>query len=246
MLKKTFTICLFSALFVQCKQDVLETPSVPKTTTSIQALAVPAPTMPSYVLMGTNVTSKSLEIHQAIQQLGATETGGIPKLNLMFVKSASPNFISTMEALGVTVGLDFRVVSALSEKQTKSIVTQAATQGNTNPLFSLQWGLSAISAPQAWALGYKGKGVRVAVLDVGMYLNHPDLAVNINKTLSHNFVPLTGENNPNDASFTLSPLFSHATHVAGIIAAADNGIGVVGVAPEAEIMAVKVLSDEQP
>jgi len=71
------------------------------------------------------------------------------------------------------------------------------------------------------------------VLDAGIQSTHPDLAVNLNKTLSKSFV--AGESYDN-------PPGPHGTQVSGIIAAAKNGIGVVGVAPEAEIVSIKVLS----
>lgn len=109
-----------------------------------------------------------------------------------------------------------------------------------DPFFALQWNLDAVNAPEAWHAGARGSGARVAVLDGGIDLNHPDLAPNLNVALSTSFVP--GE------SVQYDPLvgggfFSHGTHVAGIIGAADNAFGVIGVAPEVELVHVKVLSD---
>ena len=53
----------------------------------------------------------------------------------------------------------------------------------------LTWGLDAVGAPQAWADGNTGAGVRVAVLDAGIDPRHPDLAPNLNTDLSASFVP---------------------------------------------------------
>jgi subtilisin family serine protease len=72
---------------------------------------------------------------------------------------------------------------------------------------------------------------RAWVIDSGIDMNHPDLKVS--QTLSRNFV--TGETSPED-------LNGHGTHVAGTIAALANNIGVVGVAPGAEVVAVRVLN----
>jgi subtilisin family serine protease len=86
-----------------------------------------------------------------------------------------------------------------------------------------------------------GKKALVAVLDEGVDATHPDLAPNVRADLSTSFAQdCTGgvENWQPPAGF----YFNHGTHVAGIIAAADNAVGVVGVAPKAEIMAVDVLS----
>lgn len=89
-------------------------------------------------------------------------------------------------------------------------------------------GVSQIKAPAAWGSS-RGKGIRVAVLDTGIDWTHPDLAANVKGAVS--FVP--GE--------TAMDGNGHGTHCAGTIGAAINGFGVVGVAPEASLYAVKVL-----
>ena len=86
-------------------------------------------------------------------------------------------------------------------------------------------------------LGIKGDGVTVAVLDGGIDYDHPDLAGNLDFANSQSFVP--GES----WAYALPDTWSHATHVAGMIAAADNGFGVIGVAPNAQLVHVKVLND---
>ena len=109
--------------------------------------------------------------------------------------------------------------------------------GDDEPFFWYQWGMDAINAPEAWNAGYTGKGARVFILDTGIDAEHPDLAPNLNTSLCASFVP--GEDYNIDDGF----YFNHGTHVSGIIAAANNGIGVIGVAPDAEIVMVKVLSE---
>lgn len=109
--------------------------------------------------------------------------------------------------------------------------------GDNETFFPLQWGMDAIDAPEAWNTGYTGEGVKVFILDSGIDKDNPDLAPNLNTSLSTSFVP--------DENFYVRDgrYFNHGTHVAGIIAAADNNWGVIGVAPHAEIVAVKVLSE---
>jgi subtilisin len=93
----------------------------------------------------------------------------------------------------------------------------------------LSWGIEFIEADRAWKLN-RGQGSRVAVIDTGLDTTHADLADAI----------VGGINTINsDASFNDDN--GHGTHVAGIIAARDNDYGVVGVAPEAELLAVKAL-----
>jgi subtilisin family serine protease len=108
--------------------------------------------------------------------------------------------------------------------------------GDDDFFFDLQWGHTAVKATDAWNAGVRGQGVRVAVLDGGFDLDHPDLAPNINYALSMDF---TGEG----LQYTLADTFSHGSHTAGTIGAADNAFGTIGVAPEAELVLVKVLGD---
>jgi subtilisin family serine protease len=119
-----------------------------------------------------------------------------------------------------------------------------------------QWAVgpsSLLDLPGAWRLS-QGTGVTVAVVDSGTRLDHPDLAPNI----WTNFGEVPGNGIDDDHNgfaddvhgvdlTTIAPQQDlsdgngHGTHVAGIIAAAANGRGVVGVAPRAKIMTVKVL-----
>ena len=102
--------------------------------------------------------------------------------------------------------------------------------------YELQWGHVALNTEGAWRKA-KGRGVKVAVLDNGIDATHKDLTPNLRQDLSKSFVP--GED------WKISPgfYFNHGTHVAGIIGASDNGYGVIGVAPEVELVALKVLSE---
>jgi subtilisin family serine protease len=108
----------------------------------------------------------------------------------------------------------------------------------------VQWAPQAIKAPQAWAAGFTGKGVRVAVIDGGIYGDHADLSANIDKAAARSFavsnVPGVGGCAATQWDCDVGT-FWHGTHVAGIVAAPINGIGVVGIAPEATIVPVKAL-----
>jgi len=92
------------------------------------------------------------------------------------------------------------------------------------------WGVKHIGAGTVHDAGNKGAAVKIAIIDSGIDYTHPDLSANY--VGGYDFV--------ND---DLDPMddYGHGTHVAGTVAAADNGFGVVGAAPEAEIYALKVL-----
>lgn len=91
-----------------------------------------------------------------------------------------------------------------------------------------QWQHSVLNSQLAWAAGYRGKGVKVAVLDTGILAGHED--VSAVKTI--------------DVGYGTADGHGHGTHVSGIIGAKlNNGKGGVGVAPECSIYSIKVLRD---
>jgi subtilisin len=113
----------------------------------------------------------------------------------------------------------------LCEAQGDGPTDEAAPQAESVPP-----GVSQIGAPQAWDAS-RGKGIKVVILDTGVDASHPDLAPNVKGAVS--FVP--GES-PHDGN-------GHGTHAAGIVAAAENGAGIIGVAPAAWLYNVKVLAN---
>lgn len=147
--------------------------------------------------------------------------------------------------------LGIRTLSDLVRRWNARIARAAA-----EPLQDDQWAISegsVLDLPGAWALT-QGAGAVVAVVDSGTRLEHPDLAPNI----WTNFREVPGNGVDDDANGyvddvhgvdltstgaaqNLNDGHGHGTHVAGIIAAAQNSRGVVGVAPRAKIMTVRVL-----
>lgn len=101
------------------------------------------------------------------------------------------------------------------------------TLGETVP-----WGITRIGAPLVHINGNKGAGINIAIIDTGINYNHPDLRDNYKG--GYDFV--------NDDADPLDDN-GHGTHCAGIIAAADNDLGVIGVAPEANLYSLKVVNN---
>ena len=133
------------------------------------------------------------------------------------------------------------------------ILTGQKTPSIPNPSTNA-WDLNLVGAPAAWARGYTGQGVTVAVVDTGVDATHPDLNGNLwtnpgeiagngidddrNGFIDdvHGWDFIDRDNTPTDSN-------GHGTHVAGTIAAEQNGFGITGVAYNARIMPVRVLGD---
>lgn len=111
----------------------------------------------------------------------------------------------------------------------------------TDPREGEQWDLPMIKADQAHAITDGNRDVLVGVLDSGIDPDHPDLAANIDTADSVN---CTDAGRPDRSATGWYPTTSdHGTHVAGTIAAARNGVGIVGVAPNVRLASVKVVND---
>jgi subtilisin family serine protease len=115
-------------------------------------------------------------------------------------------------------------IHALDDLGTESSDIGALSSPQTIP-----YGITMVNAPAVWSRT-KGAGARVAVMDTGISMYHPDRG---NVVGSISFV--TGE--------TVEDFHSHGTHTSGTIAALDNDIGVVGVAPQADLLIAKVLDN---
>jgi len=119
-----------------------------------------------------------------------------------------------------------------------TIALLPATAAHADGIRAKQWALDAMHTQEAWQTT-KGKGITVAVLDTGVDDEHPDLAGNV----------LTGKDMVGfGAGRGDRPWARHGTAMAGIIAGHGHGAGdadgVMGIAPEAEILPVRVILED--
>ncbi|MFF8865603.1 type VII secretion-associated serine protease mycosin [Streptomyces sp. NPDC015139] len=131
-----------------------------------------------------------------------------------------------------------RTGAALSALLAASLVLLPSTAAHADGIRAQQWALSALHLTEAWQTT-KGRGVTVAVLDTGVEADHPDLAGNVLPTKD-----MIGFGaGPGDRDWA-----RHGTAMAGIIAGHGHGPGdtdgVLGVAPEAKILPVRVILED--
>ncbi len=182
------------------------------------------------------------------------------------VRAAGGTVVQTWEQIGVVIAqstnVDFRTdvrsgsngrvvdsvgatrTAAVSEGpadgQAAAMQTEAAPA--PDPREGEQWDMRQIKADQAHAITDGARRVLVGINDSGIDETHPDLAPNFD---AENSVNCIDNGVPNTTPGAWRPTTSdHGQHVAGTVAAARNGIGIVGVAPNVRIASVKVVNDD--
>jgi subtilisin family serine protease len=221
---------------------------------ALSADALAASTAKSYVLQANGRWTDAQTL--AVQAAGGTVTFRHGETGIGVVTSSNPKFQQDANA---SKAFSAVTPDEMVQWQKPGVTFDASdADGTVNPnppgdafYPFVQWAPQSVGAPDAWAQGCTGKGVRVAILDGGIYRQHIDLTGQIDEAASRSFVP-------GQAWDTDTGTFWHGTHVAGIVAAKANNLaemplgsvgqprpdnkgGVVGIAPEATLIGVKVL-----
>ncbi len=189
---------------------------------------------------GTSVPSTATA---TITAAGGTLVYSYPQIGVAIASSSSSSFGTTLMSLDKSVqGADATAgfATRLTEPESASGTESDAVTPNTpapggDSLSGLQWDMEQIQAPEARAINGGSPSVVVGDIDTGLDYTHPDLAPNVDDADSVNCVsgvPVPGMVAANDDN-------GHGTHTAGTIAAALNGIGIVGVAPNVKIAGIK-------
>lgn len=199
-----------------------ETEALPRQLQSRQLIVTLAPAAPEVWA----TLAKELSGEYGLDQVGAFPLTSLGVQCVVFQVSENRPLDDVLAQLTV----DHRVESV---QQNQFFQGLGALAGD--PYASLQYGPRAVHADRAHAW-VTGRGVRVAVVDTGVDTNHPDLTDRVVKTI--NFVE------GGEKTFTAD---HHGTAVAGVIGArADNGMGIYGIAPDADLLAVKACWHRRP
>jgi subtilisin family serine protease len=226
------SLCLSTSL-VACGPDV-EAPSMVQSNES--ALTASGTYLVSF--SGGTIPSNASAI---VSAAGGTIVARYTNIGVVLAKSTTSGFAATLRA-------DARVDSVGASKSVASAIgiVKSATSHHpigtvrapgADPLSNRQWDMDQIHSPQARAVNAGKKSVLVGVLDSGADITHPDLVGQVNTAASASCV---GGVVNTDPAVWANDIIGHGTHVAGVIAGAKNGVGIVGVAPGVKVAAVKV------
>jgi len=206
---------------------------------AVGSLGVAASAQAATYVVTAKTQSFDTQLARKIEAAGGTVSVRLPQIGVAIVESDQSTFISrAAKVQGIrSVVSDYVIQFDVPEGRAsfEEDFSNPPTSGDNDTRFDLQWGSAAVDVAGAWNQGYRGNGATVAVLDSGVVCQHVDIAPNLLPD-SASFVAGEG------VCHTTAGNFNHGTHVAGIIAAPDNAIGTIGVAPQAKILAVKVLS----
>jgi lantibiotic leader peptide-processing serine protease len=194
----------------------------------------------TYVVLYT-AGAKSTGAQQAVEAAGGTLVANYTEIGVVIARSTQSGFAAAMNR---SPGVDdavatgaFGVKTPDSAAGDEPSASALATWGDS--LSGLQWDMRQINVPQAHAINAGSRSVVVGDIDTGLDFTHPDLAPNYDASRSADCSsgapqPLAVGNDKN----------GHGTHTAGTIAAAANGTGVVGVAPNVTIAGIKSSNDD--
>jgi subtilisin family serine protease len=202
------------------------------------------------------------QAHRAVDAADGAVVQNWPQIRVIVVHSTNGDFRTdvvagsagrAVESVGATRTVPVKegtpgTITGLSEAQ----LARGGAQGEfantdaedvaTDPREGEQWDMQVIKADRAHQISDGSRDVLVGVLDSGIDADHPDLAANIDTADSVN---CTDAGRVDQSPTGWQPTTSdHGTHVAGTIAAARNGKGIVGVAPNARMASVKVVNND--
>jgi len=201
------------------------------------AAPAPAGTTTNYIVLY-KANAVPADAGQVIARAGGTLVYKYDAIGVAIARSGNPAFAanlakdSRIEGASSTAGFASRLSDEVVAVDAGSL-TATGTWGDA--LSGMQWDMLQIQVPEAYVAGATGKGVLVGDIDTGLDYTHPDLAANVDFAASVSCVG--GVPNPSPAAWMDDN--GHGTHTAGTIAAAANGIGIVGVAPNAKIAGIK-------
>ena len=174
-----------------------------------------------------------------ISKAGGSLVAAYSQIGVAVASSSSSGFAAEVkkdtrvDGASATAAFVSRVKDIQADGSSAEVASSSST--GTDSLSPLQWDMAQIKAPQAHAIEAGSPSVVVGDIDTGLDYTHPDLAANVD--FANSVSCLGGV--ANTAPSAWNDENGHGTHTAGTIAAAANGIGIVGVAPNVKIAGIR-------
>jgi subtilisin family serine protease len=206
--------------------------------TMAAALASPAEAAKYVVLY--KQESIAADTAATIKSAGGSVVASYPQIGVVIAQSDSASFRSNLlennrvEGAASTAGFGIEIDDGTVDAPVLGSLPNLPVNDAAEPLFPLQWDMPQIHVPEAHAITGGSSDVLVGDIDTGLDFTHQDLAPNYDAA-----------NSADCSSGAPGPLVlgndvvRHGTHTAGTIAAAANGVGIVGVAPNVRIAGIK-------
>lgn len=217
---------------------------VPGTSAPATAKAqAPAPTSQSatwaagtraYVVI--TAAGDSSAVRSAVTANGGTVFSYYDQIGVIVAHSTSTTFAATMRGVSGVQKVGATRTSDVPADAYNPALPANPSQSTTPTGEPVRADMSQIKADQAWAVSTGSASVKVGILDTGVDDQHQDLAPNFNAADSAS----CAYGKPDTRVGAWRDVGTHGTHVAGSVAAAKNGKGVVGVAPGVKISSVRV------
>jgi subtilisin family serine protease len=220
-----------------------------------------------YVVLATEGASDT-SVRQAVADAGGQVTEVNEAVGVYTVEAPAEGFATAVASSAAVDGAaaNESIGQAPADRQQRNEAVETDVQqgghgGGVNsrpgrgprgqePLADRQWDMAMIDAPAAHRYE-TGDKVRVGIIDTGVDGTHPDIAPNFNGRLSRNFTtdipevdgPCEAEPDASCEDAANVDENGHGTHVAGTAASPRNGVGIAGVAPDAEIVNLRAGQD---
>ncbi len=172
----------------------------------------------------------------AVTANGGTVFASYDAIGVVVAHSTSGTFAATLRGVAGIQQVGATRTSDVPADAYNPALPANPAQSATTLTESNRWDMTQIKADQAWAVSTGSSAVKVGVLDTGVDDQHQDLAPNFDAADSVS----CAYGKPDARTGAWRDVDTHGTHVAGTIAAAKNGKGVIGVAPGVKIASVRI------
>ncbi|WP_373684869.1 S8 family peptidase [Streptomyces lunaelactis] len=175
-------------------------------------------------------------VQTAVTNNGGTVFAHYDAIGVIVAHSTSSAFAGTMRGVSGVQQVGATRTSDVPADAYNPVLPATPSQATTTLTESNRWDMTQIKADKAWAVTTGSPTVKVGVLDTGVDDLHQDIAPNFNAADSASCA--YGKADTRTGAWR--DVGEHGTHVAGTIAAAKNGKGVIGVAPSVKISSVRI------